>query len=95
MDQQQLPQYLKVRIASPKEDLFKGEALSVSSANSSGNFDILPEHANFITLVEKRPIVVRTINEKPLVFNFDLAIIHTANNQVNIYTDIQISLGLR
>ena len=41
---------LQVRIVSPKGEVFKGEATAVSSRNSVGNFDILPQHANFVTL---------------------------------------------
>jgi len=82
---------LNVRIISPKEDLFNGTALSVSSENSSGKFDILPQHANFITLIQNSPIVIRTGEGKDLSYNFPLAIVHTAENQVRIYTDLSIT----
>lgn len=80
-------QVLTVRIVSPKKDLFGGVALSVSSTNSAGKFDILPQHANFITVVEGNPISVKIGTGQILSFNFPLAIIHTQNNRVNIYTD--------
>lgn len=82
---------LNVRIISPKEDLFNGTALSVSSVNSSGKFDILPQHANFITLVQNSPIVIKTAEGKDISYNFPLAIIHTTNNEVHIYTDLSIT----
>jgi hypothetical protein len=50
---------LNVKILSPTQTIFEGEAYSVSSANSAGNFDILPYHANFITMVQKVPIRLR------------------------------------
>lgn len=50
---------LNVKIISPTQTIFEGEAFSVSSANSAGSFDILPYHANFITMVQKTPIVLR------------------------------------
>lgn len=80
-------QLLKVRIVSPREDVFVGEALSVSSVNSVGNFDILPQHAKFITLVEKKPLVLRLPNKERKEFNFSLAIIHVHENQVDIYIE--------
>lgn len=55
---------LKVKILSPIQTIFDGEALSVSSTNSTGNFDILPFHANFITLVQKNPIILRVKSDK-------------------------------
>lgn len=50
---------LKVKILSPTQTIFDGEAVSVSSVNTDGKFDILPFHANFITLVQKKPIFLR------------------------------------
>lgn len=50
---------LTVKILSPTQTIYDGEALSISSANSLGKFDILPYHANFITLVQNTPIVLR------------------------------------
>ena len=50
---------LTVKIISPTQTIFDGEAYSISSVNSLGKFDILPYHANFITLVQKSPIFLR------------------------------------
>jgi len=80
---------LHVRIISPQQLILDTEAVSVSSKNVQGNFDILPQHANFITLVENTPIVIRVERQKPLVFKFLLAIIITRENKVDIYTYIQ------
>lgn len=51
--------FLNVKIMSPTQTIFDGEVLSVSSVNSTGKFDILPYHANFITLVKKNPVILR------------------------------------
>lgn len=82
---------LHVRIISPQQLILDTEARSVSSKNSQGNFDILPQHANFITLTENSPIIVRpaVAGQKPQTFKFPLAIIVTRENKVNIYTYIQ------
>ena len=80
---------LHVRIISPQQLILDTEANSVSSKNPQGNFDILPQHANFITLIDNSPIVVRVTGRKPLVFKFPLAIILTRENKVDIYTYIQ------
>ena len=83
-------QYLHIQILSPKQTIFDGQALSLSSKNSAGKFDILPQHANFITLVEDQPITVYLPDKKPLNFNFPKAIIYTSQNFVKIYTDITL-----
>ena len=83
---------LHVRIISPQQLILDTEAESVSSKNLQGVFDILPEHANFITVIEDYPIIVRAVNQKPLEFKFPLAIISVTENKVNIYTYIQPDL---
>lgn len=83
-------QVLQVKITSPKEIIFQGETLSVSSKNSHGVFDILPLHANFITLIENEPIVIRNTQKESQSFIFPVAIIYARDNRVDIYTDIQI-----
>lgn len=80
---------LHLRIISPVGVVFEGEALSFSSKNSVGNFDILPQHANFITIVEDQQAVVRRPGGQESHFHFSTAVISTRNNQVNIYTDIR------
>ncbi len=80
---------LHVRIISPQELILETDAESISSKNLEGNFDILPQHANFITMVEKNPIIVRVKKQKDQKFDFPMAIIMTSNNKVDIYTYVQ------
>ena len=47
---------LHVRITQATDVLWEGEALSVSSENVDGPFDVLPLHANFVTLLKDVPI---------------------------------------
>jgi len=78
---------LDVRILSPKTDIFVGKAVSVSSTNSAGNFDILAEHAKFVTMVENKPLTVRLAGGEKRDFNFTLAIIHVHDNKVDVFTN--------
>ena len=64
-------QILFVEIASPEKQIWEGNALSVSSVNSAGPFDILPMHANFITIVENQSININTgAKIEKFLFNF-------------------------
>ena len=83
-------QTLKVRIITPKQVIFNEDSLSISSTNTVGKFDILPTHANFITLIQNSPIIIRKTNHQLVTFKFPLAIIYTVSNKVNIYTDIEL-----
>lgn len=84
------PPTLNIKVLSQKGVLFDGQALSISSINSQGPFDVLPNHANFITLIEKKPITVRLEKQKPLTFNFPIAIIYLSQNLIRIYTDLDV-----
>lgn len=83
---------LHVRVLSPQKLLLETMADSVSSKNLQGNFDILPQHTNFITMIENTPVVVRVANQKPISLTFPLAIILVMENNVSIYTYIQPDL---
>ncbi len=76
---------LDVKILTPKEVLFQGKAYSVSSKNSQGPFDVLPEHANFISIVTLEPVVVINENKQKLTFKFNQAIVYHDKNQVSVY----------
>lgn len=78
---------LNVRIASTKEDVFVGDAQSLSSVNISGPFDILVGHAKFVTLVEKAPIVLRFNDGTKKEFYFDLAIIRVKSDKVDVFVN--------
>lgn len=82
---------LHVRIISPKQLILDTQAFAVSSKNLQGKFDILPFHANFITVLENEPILISSSkrDKKPLIFRFPIAIISVTENQVNIYTYLQ------
>ena len=86
--QQPRQQILQVRILSPKKMIFLGQAEAVTSVNTTGKFDILAEHANFITLIKNQPITIHKKQGESVEFTFNLAILYALNNTVTIYTDI-------
>jgi len=79
---------LDVRISNPQHTIWMGEAKSISSQNSQGDFDILPKHANFITIIKKKPIVVRTMDGKVTKYDFDIAIIYAHDDDIRIYSNV-------
>ena len=78
---------LSVSINSPEEVIWQGIADSVSSTNTQGSFDVLPEHAHFITIVDNEAIVIRNGSEE-LRFNFYYSVLHAENNNVHIFAHI-------
>jgi len=79
---------LAVVVTSPDEIVWQGEANSLSSVNSVGVFDILPGHANFITLIQDNPITVREASGTDKVFKYKRAVLVIENDKINIYVDI-------
>jgi F0F1-type ATP synthase epsilon subunit len=79
---------LKVIISSPDKIIWEGPADSVSSVNSQGPFDILPMHSNFISIIEGKPITVKT-GTQAKEYSFPRSVIYTHNNTVKIYTNLE------
>lgn len=80
-------QSLQVRVSTPTAVLWEGEADSVSGENSQGKFDILPLHANFITLIQDTPVIIRQKAQEKQ-FTFKNAVIHTDSDVVRVYGDV-------
>jgi F0F1-type ATP synthase epsilon subunit len=51
---------LHVKVWSPFRVYFDGDAKSVSGVNATGPFDILPQHRNFISLLNACDLLFRT-----------------------------------
>lgn len=81
------PNILQVKVMTPDKFLYYGQALSISSTNSSGLFSILPQHANFITIVENQPIRIEKTDHQVLLYQFSEAIIFNNQNQISIYAE--------
>lgn len=81
---------LQIRITTPREVVYEGEAVSVSSTNVDGNFDILPYHANFITFIQGKKLTVRPVQGEAKEFNIEFGIVYNKDSKVNIYTEIQL-----
>lgn len=52
--------HLMVKVWSPFQVYFDGEAKTVSGVNATGPFDVLPRHRNFITLLSASELALRT-----------------------------------
>jgi len=78
---------LKVRvfwIPLTKEVFFEGYAKSISSENPLGKFDVLPKHANFITMIFNELSIITDKNEK-ISYQFKRGVLEVTENKVNIF----------
>jgi len=51
---------LHVKVHSPYQTYFDQDAYSISALNTTGPFDILPRHHNFMTLLTPCELLIRT-----------------------------------
>jgi len=80
---------LDVRISKATHVEWEGKAKSVSSKNADGPFDILPMHANFISLINGEPIHVVKEDGSEENYASSKSVVFVTNNQVKIYSDIE------
>lgn len=88
MEQPAIPtQTLYVVIRDRSGVLFEGRADSVSSYNDTGDFDIMPFHANFISII-KNNIVLRLKGGLIKTIPLKIGILKVSHNKVDIYLGI-------
>ena len=75
---------ITVSIKNKKEQLFLGDALSVTSKNDDGVFDILPFHVNFITLIYDFIVIDRN-QQTEKRFEMENGVLYTLGNKIDIY----------
>lgn len=68
------------------QSAFTGYAKSVSGINTEGNFDILPQHANFVTLIRDLITIVDERGQKR-EFKVEKGLLEASNNLVKIFIE--------
>lgn len=81
------PLSMHVKVYAPFKVYFDGPATSVSAVNDTGPFDILPEHHNFMTLLNTCDLVVRT-EQGEETFKISRGIMHVKANKVIVFLDV-------
>ena len=69
--------------------LFDEDVTSISSKNDTGVFDILPEHANFISLITS-PLILRKLDGTKQEISFSNGLIKVKDNAVHCYIDLLV-----
>jgi F0F1-type ATP synthase epsilon subunit len=78
---------LQIALRSKEKLLYEGVAITVSSENERGPFDILPGHANFISLIHGYVVVDHGLpTEKS--FQMEKGVMYVASNKIDVYMGI-------
>jgi F0F1-type ATP synthase epsilon subunit len=88
MSEQAAPPTMHVKIYAPFRTYFDGDAASVSAKNRTGDFDILPHHKNFITLLIPCNIVVRVVDKPDFILPITKAVMHVKADQATVFLDV-------
>lgn len=78
---------MHVKVYAPFKTYFDGIAESISAANDTGPFDILPKHHNFMTLLSACEIVVRA-GEREEKVAITRGIMHVKADEVKVFLDV-------
>ncbi len=78
---------MQVKVFSPYRVYFNAEADSISAENDTGPFDILPNHHNFMTLVNGGDMMIR-IGKEEKKLRITKGVMHVRDNQVTVFLDV-------
>lgn len=67
-----------------KKEPFQGRAVSISSENDLGDFDVLKMHSNFISLIYNQ-LTIRTESGKKLEYEFERGVMKVKENEVSVF----------
>ena len=78
---------MSVKVSSPFKVYYEGDAFSISGENATGPFDILPQHHNFISLLNPCELIVRSPkgDEKIQIAG---GLMHVKGDKVIVFLDV-------
>lgn len=80
-------------IRTRKEVLFAGEVLAISSANEIGIFSVLPQHANFVTIIKDNLVIFKP-NKQTINFPLKTRLLKVWENKASVFLDVQSPISL-
>ena len=76
--------YIMLSVRNRYRQVFEGTVKAVSSFNQKGPFDVLPGHANFISLIQDSLVIHKNDRER-LRLAFQTGVLKASENRVFIY----------
>ncbi len=77
----------KIKIFSPYQIYYAGEAVSLSAANRTGPFDVLPGHINFFSLLTGGTVFLNTGFQR-LEFQIVRGILRVNHDDITLFADV-------
>ncbi len=78
---------LKVIARAPFEIYYEGTAKGISAANAVGEFDILPGHTDFFSILEAGEVMITT-DAEPVTIKINNGIVTVRDNEVTLFLNM-------
>lgn len=78
---------MHVKVYAPFKVYYDDLADSISAVNDTGEFDILPKHHNFMTLISQGDVIVRS-GEREEKIPIQKGIMHVKSDEVIVFLDV-------
>jgi F0F1-type ATP synthase epsilon subunit len=78
---------MAIKVYAPFKVYFEGDAVSITAANETGPFDILPRHHNFLCMLVPCDLIVRTPFEEKTI-KIARALMHVKAEKVTVFVDV-------
>lgn len=78
---------LKVVVRKREGVEFEGEVYAISSINEIGTFDVLLDHANFVTKIKEKIVIHHNLSKREEIL-ISTGILHAKENLIEIFLGI-------
>lgn len=79
---------MHLRVQAPFKTYFDGDVYSVSGANATGPFDILPGHHNFISILKAGQLDIDGVATGQQKIIISGGLIHVKSDQIIVFLDV-------
>lgn len=86
MNKENSPKLISIKIVGRNKIYFDEYVTAVTSVNEKGVFDILPTHANFISIIKDTLTIHKKSGERQ-EFKFPVGVLKVFHGKVTVYLD--------
>ena len=79
---------MRVKVYSPFRNYYDDQAFSISAENTTGPFDILPRHHNFISLLSPCELTIRSVAYGDKRIRISGGIMHVKADHIVVFLDV-------
>ena len=82
------PPILSIIARSPFHIYYEGYGHVLSATNKIGQFDVLPGHADFFSVLLPGEVIIQTDKQEPVVFTIENGILTVRDDMVYLFADV-------